>query len=39
MNCKIKKIKASFFTFKVDKDKGEHRNKVQEKKTLNEGTI
>ena len=39
MNCKIKKIKASFFTFKDNKDKGEHRDKVEENKTLSEGTI
>ena len=37
MNCKIKKIKAFFF--KDDKDKGEHRDKVEENKTLSEGTI
>ena len=32
MNCKIKKIKAFFFTFKDNKDK-------EENKTLSEGTI
>ena len=39
VNCNIKKIKAFFFTFKDDKDKGEHRDKVEENKTLSEGTI
>ena len=39
MNCKIKKIKAFFFTFKDNKGKGEHRDKVEEKKTLSQGTI
>ena len=39
VNFKIKKIKAFFFTFKDDKDKGEHRDKIEGNKTLSEGTI
>ena len=32
-------LPVNFFTFKVDKEKGEHRDKIEENKTLSEGTI